>query len=369
MSIVDHGVPYPGSTIETTLFPNTVMGAYISYTTVTDGSDGAWYVHFSGGDTYYHDKSNRNPVRCVRGGQTIQSLVDNGNGTVTDKRTGLMWQQGEQWMKWDSALSYCEGLSLGEHSDWRLPNIKELESLSDDTRNMPAIDTAFFPNAHASGYRSSTTLASDSSLEWGVDFRYGYVGYGYKYSSYYVRCVRGGQSGSLGTLSLNISGTGSGVVSGSGFRYGESVVFSTSVGIIELFDMYPAVNLRADHSEFSQFNGWSGACTGTEVDCVLTMNADKSVTASFKKDTTHQVLIDSNNYPTIMAAYQAATSGKRILIWGTDFSEVFTFNKNNAVTLAGGYDSGYKFQTGYTTMNGPLIIQNGSLTVENLVIR
>ena len=74
-------------------------------------------------------------VRCVRGGQTQQSLVDNGDGTVTDNRTGLIWQQGEPGaMTWNSALTYCEGLSLAGSTDWRLPNIKELESLVDETR-------------------------------------------------------------------------------------------------------------------------------------------------------------------------------------------------------------------------------------------
>jgi hypothetical protein len=119
-------------------------------------------------------------------------LVD--NGTVTDTKTGLMWQQGENsTMTWEAALSFCEGLSLGGHSDWRLPNIKELESLTDDTRYNPAIETTFFPNAHAPGYWSSTTNAEGSHGAWYVVFGHGIVSNNYKNSSYYVRCVRGGQ--------------------------------------------------------------------------------------------------------------------------------------------------------------------------------
>jgi pimeloyl-ACP methyl ester carboxylesterase len=127
------------------------------------------------------------------------NLVDNGNGTVTDNRTGLMWQQGEPGsMTWGNALSYCEGLSLGGYSDWRLPNIKELESLTDDTRYSPAIDTSFFPNAYAY-YWSSTTYAFYPDRAWYVFFKYGYVYVSDKYfAGNYVRCVRGGQSGSLG---------------------------------------------------------------------------------------------------------------------------------------------------------------------------
>ncbi len=136
------------------------------------------------------------------------NFVDNGNGTVTDNKTGLMWQQGESGSgTWDSALSYCEGLPLGGHSDWRLPNTKELESLTDDTRYNPAIDTAFFPNANASVFCSSTTYAGNPGYAWGVAFYDGGVyGYDKKYSyDLYARCVRGGQSGSLDDCTYNLS--------------------------------------------------------------------------------------------------------------------------------------------------------------------
>ena len=122
------------------------------------------------------------------------SFTDNGNGTVTDSGTGLMWQQAEGGsMTWDNALSYCEGLSLGGNSDWRLPNVTELESITDDTRYNPAINTTYFPNANASEYWSSTTFANHTYDAWYVHFYYGYVNYLNKSGSYYVRCVRGGQ--------------------------------------------------------------------------------------------------------------------------------------------------------------------------------
>ena len=122
------------------------------------------------------------------------SFTDNGNGTVTDSGTGLMWQQAEGGlMTWDNALSYCEGLSLGGNSDWRLPNVTELESITDDTRYNPAINTTYFPNANASGYWSSTTYADGTDGAWGVGFGNGFVYYSTKSDSVYVRCVRGGQ--------------------------------------------------------------------------------------------------------------------------------------------------------------------------------
>ncbi len=122
-------------------------------------------------------------------------FYDNGDGTVTDNNTGLMWQQDEAGsMDWEGALTYCEGLSLAGYTDWRLPNIKELESITDDTLYIPSIDTNFFPDVYASSYWSSTTYASYSFNAWYVYFSNGLVsGYFDKSFNHYVRCVRAGQ--------------------------------------------------------------------------------------------------------------------------------------------------------------------------------
>ena len=121
-------------------------------------------------------------------------FTDHGNKTVTDANTGLMWQQGEGGEKtWEDAIAYCEGLSLAVYTDWRLPNKEELKSITDDTLNNPAIDTNFFPDAHASNYWSSSSVASLSSSAWYVSFSSGLVGYYGGLHQYYVRCVRAGQ--------------------------------------------------------------------------------------------------------------------------------------------------------------------------------
>lgn len=50
-------------------------------------------------------------------------LVDNGDGTVTDTKTGLMWQKADAGtMNWETAIAYCKKLMLAGHSDWRLPS-------------------------------------------------------------------------------------------------------------------------------------------------------------------------------------------------------------------------------------------------------
>ncbi len=78
------------------------------------------------------------------------NFVDNGNQTITDQATGLMWQKSDNGtgVDWENALSYCESLNLSGYSNWRLPNAKELQSIVDyskspDTTNSAAIDSIF----------------------------------------------------------------------------------------------------------------------------------------------------------------------------------------------------------------------------------
>ncbi len=91
--------------------------------------------------------------RMVRGDVTygINNFIDNSDETITDRATGLMWQQIDDGTSrdWEEALAYAEKLELAGHTDWRLPSIKELQGIVDYTRapditNSPAIDPLFF---------------------------------------------------------------------------------------------------------------------------------------------------------------------------------------------------------------------------------
>ena len=198
ISIVDYGIEYPGPTINP-IFTKAKQSDYWTFTPSAYYPGDAWAVGFIYGHVGGNGKDGDFYVRCVRGEQQSSSFTDNGNSTVTDNKTGLMWQQGEGgYMTRDSAISNCEGLSLGGYSDWRLPNIKELESITDDTIYDPinpvAIDRNLFPNAVASYYWSSSTYVHNPAYPWSVDFNGGYVDLYGSYSSLsYVRCVRGGQ--------------------------------------------------------------------------------------------------------------------------------------------------------------------------------
>ena len=85
-------------------------------------------------------------VRYVRGNPTygVNDFVDSKDGTVTDRATGLVWQKADsgKGLDWESALAYAEGLKLAGHSDWRLPNAKELQSIVDYARAPDATDPA-----------------------------------------------------------------------------------------------------------------------------------------------------------------------------------------------------------------------------------
>ncbi|MBU1535988.1 DUF1566 domain-containing protein [Myxococcota bacterium] len=91
----------------------------------------------------------------VRGNTSygVNDYVDNGDGTVSDRATGLMWAQDDsgEGMIWEDALAYAQQMNAVEHlgySDWRVPNIKELQSIIDYTRSpessdSPALDPVF----------------------------------------------------------------------------------------------------------------------------------------------------------------------------------------------------------------------------------
>ena len=85
-------------------------------------------------------------IRAVRGATTygINSFVDNSDGTISDEATGLMWQQAGNGsgIDWEHALSYCEDLSLAGKDDWRLPDVKELQSIVDYSRSPGASDAS-----------------------------------------------------------------------------------------------------------------------------------------------------------------------------------------------------------------------------------
>jgi len=103
----------------------------------------------------------------VRGNPEYGSndFVDNGDGTITDLATGLMWQQGDDGVarNWEEALACAENLTLAGASDWRLPNAKELQSIVDYTRSPDATGSAAIDPV----FDCTAIAAEDGSADFG----------------------------------------------------------------------------------------------------------------------------------------------------------------------------------------------------------
>jgi len=133
--------------------------------------------------------------------------LDNGDGTVTDRATALVWQKcsmgqnndatctGTATMDtWANAVAYCNGLVLGGRT-WRLANINELLSITDYTvaaNPAPAINTTVFPATVAGIYWSSTSNKFTAGNSWAISFLFGGTTSATQATTYYARCVATG---------------------------------------------------------------------------------------------------------------------------------------------------------------------------------
>jgi hypothetical protein len=133
-------------------------------------------------------------VDVTAGAPNLESYTDNGDGTVTDNVTWLMWQQAvpTRTYTWAQALAYCPTLTLAGHSDWRLPSVIELSSIVDQGQSYPSINSTYFPSTPSDYFwtASASPLAGSPSYAWLVDFGHGYArAIGVSLMSL-VRCVR-----------------------------------------------------------------------------------------------------------------------------------------------------------------------------------
>jgi hypothetical protein len=123
---------------------------------------------------------------------------DNGDGTVTDIQTGLMWVKDATSVgddDWESVVSAAAALSTGDHTDWRLPNVRELESLLDMSQDSPCLPSAHaFTNVGTGNiYWTSTTYAGATGMAWCIDLTDGAILTAAKTTAHYVLPVRSTQ--------------------------------------------------------------------------------------------------------------------------------------------------------------------------------
>ncbi len=128
-----------------------------------DHPNSAWHLGFIDGHFMGYPRGGYKATRCVRadnnGAYYFPEFTDNGDGTVSDKVTGLMWIQntGDEKRNWEASIQHCEALEFAAYDDWKLPHNKELTSLVDLDRQKPAIDTNFFPDTDYKAYYWSRT--------------------------------------------------------------------------------------------------------------------------------------------------------------------------------------------------------------------
>jgi hypothetical protein len=123
-----------------------------------------------------------------------KSLFRNKNKEVViDPNRSLIWQDNKEIKQtkrtWANAKKYCQNLELNEYTNWRLPNIEELLSITDDKKYDPAIKKGF-KNIISDYYWSSSSYISGGEDAWYVYFQRGDDGLINKYAKFYVRCVK-----------------------------------------------------------------------------------------------------------------------------------------------------------------------------------
>jgi hypothetical protein len=131
-------------------------------------------------------------VDVAAGAPNEMAFTDNGDGTVTDDVTRLIWQQAtpDDSFDFSAANTFCGNLKLAGQTGWRLPSLIELQSIADLGRSKPAIDTTIFPGTPSEGFWSSSVWGSNPAAAATVAFDRGNLRQQPKETRLRVRCVR-----------------------------------------------------------------------------------------------------------------------------------------------------------------------------------
>lgn len=296
-TIVDSSVVNPA--IDVVAFSNASGQVFWSSTAYApgSGSGSAWGVNFSNGSTDINNKTATLVARLVRGGLSSPLLnvarpgtdyVDHGNGTITHTPTGLMWQRcaiGLSWtgsnctgtagkFTWDEANLLASASTWAGKASWRLPSREELLSMPDYSLDMPSVNSVIFPaTPMGTNFWTASNYLAAAGFIWIMGEDGSFYGNGNEDLDF-VRLVRNGRSFGPWLLSVSIS-AGVGKVSSStmpGIECGTLCSGGYNPGTVVTLNATPGAN----------FISWGGACSGSTPTCTVTMDAARSVTASFK---------------------------------------------------------------------------------------
>lgn len=114
-------------------------------------------------------------------------FIDHGDGTVTHMTTGLMWMRcragtvwtgsgcgsvGNQNRSWLGALQNAQNTTFAGYTDWRVPNLKELNSIVDRSCTWPAVNSEIFPDLINGLYLVVTPVTTNANKIWSINLHY-----------------------------------------------------------------------------------------------------------------------------------------------------------------------------------------------------
>lgn len=201
-SLVSHQFVNP-SLPEGHPFHNVFHGYYWTRTESAGLLNQAWYVHLGGGKVYRGMKHGSYMVWPVSGQFAEQPFMKKrfiaSEDSFYDRVTRRYWYAGNRlnagarpWKEGIRAVEKMNETREAGRGPWRLPNIRELESLIDDRNHSPAFADGFYINSLRDGYWSSTTSLYEPRYAWVLYPLDGAIGVGYKPNAdFYVLAVRG----------------------------------------------------------------------------------------------------------------------------------------------------------------------------------
>ncbi len=163
----------------------------------------------AGGTKKFHARA----VRNTHPPNTLQARFKFiADSVVLDLLTGLMWERYplNDSINWENALMRAENIVLGGYCDWRLPNIKEIESIQDEKNISPAVNKNFFSAIRSAKYWSSTSQFNRGVNAWYIDYQnLGLTTYGAKNTrACYAICVRTAEDQLLGVQNNTMTHSG-----------------------------------------------------------------------------------------------------------------------------------------------------------------
>jgi Protein of unknown function (DUF1566) len=189
--------------LNTLYFPNTNADYWWTSEFQVNDSTKIWCTNAGGGignhpkmETISAGGSKKFHARAVRDVATpiiiANHFTDNADGTITDNITNLMWEKvpSATAQTWENAITEAENLLLATYSDWRLPNIKELQSLNDEAQLQPSVTAPFFTSLFVKKYWSSTSLPNQTNKAWYWHNAFGVTTYDNKLNLNNFLCVR-----------------------------------------------------------------------------------------------------------------------------------------------------------------------------------